>query len=117
MKHNQEEQSMELKLNFTHMETSPTVESHIREKSERLKKYLDGKLQIEWTCAATRNEHVSSINVTGKDIHYHAVASAESLYKTIDLALEKIERQISKKKEKVTNKHHRKLVHVATFIS
>jgi putative sigma-54 modulation protein len=108
---------MDLKLTFTHMESSPAIETHIREKSMRLKKYLDGKLHIDWTCDVVKKEHVSHINVHAKEIHYHAQATAENLYKTIDLALEKIERQIAKKKEKITDKHHQKLTHAADFVS
>ena len=107
---------MELTLTFTHMESSPAIETHIREKSVRLKKYLAGKLKVDWTCEVARKEHVSHVNVYAKDIHYHAQASAENLYKTIDLALEKIERQVARKKEKITNKHHEKLTHVVDFV-
>jgi putative sigma-54 modulation protein len=100
---------MQLKISFIHMDHSDAVESHIKEKATRLKKYLNGKIDVEWTCEASKHEHISHVNVHGKGFHYHANASADNLYKTIDMALEKVERQIVRKKEKVTNKHHIKL--------
>jgi putative sigma-54 modulation protein len=98
---------MELIVSYHNMESSAGVESHIREKCEKLKKYLDGNFKINWTCEVNKLEHKSHVTITGKDMNYHADAVEDNLYKTIDSVLAKLEKQVAKKKEMMTNKIHR----------
>ena len=98
---------MELIVSYHNMDSSPSVETQIREKCEKLKKYLDGNFKIHWTCEVNKLEHKSNVIITGKEMNYHADAVEDNLYKTIDSVIAKLEKQVAKKKEMLTNKIHR----------
>jgi putative sigma-54 modulation protein len=50
--------------------------------------------------------HTAEVIVKGKDhIHLEAEESSENMYTSIDQAIEKIERQLRKKREKVQDHH------------
>lgn len=99
---------MNITISFKNMEHTPTLDKRIKKKSKKLDKYLNGKTSVKWTCHIDDGHHYAEIILTGPKFEYHATASSENLYKTLDLVVDKITRQIAKKKEKLTNKVHRK---------
>jgi putative sigma-54 modulation protein len=106
---------MELKVHYTNLESSPTVDAVILEKADRLKKFFEGKFTVNWTCSIEKERHLSSVSITGKNVDFNAYAESDTMYKTIDLVMEKLEKQLRRKKDRVTNKHHDKLTAVAEF--
>lgn len=99
---------MSVTISFIHMDHTPALDERIHEKSEKLFKLVNGTPKVKWTCYVKDLKHYAELNVFGAQVDYHATASSDSLYKTIDLAIEKIERQLVKQKEKRKNKLHRK---------
>ena len=95
---------MEIKIAYRHLESTPSIDEKIREKAEKLKKFFDGKMHVDWTCSVEKDVHSSEVKVTGDHFTYHASAEADSLYKTIDESVHKLEKQILKKKEMLKSK-------------
>ncbi len=88
---------MEVKISFRHMDSSPTVEEKIQQKCQRLKKFFAGDFQVSWICTADKLPK-SDVSVSGEGINCHASAENDSLGKTLDLVLEKLEGQLAKQK-------------------
>jgi putative sigma-54 modulation protein len=84
---------MKIVSSFKHLEHTPALDAKIEEKSQKLKKFFDG----------------AEIKLLGPSFEYHATAHSETLYKSLDLAVNKIEKQMSKKKDKwkskISHKH------------
>jgi putative sigma-54 modulation protein len=99
---------MKINIAFKHLDHTPALDKRIREKTNRLEKYLDGNTTVEWTCSAKDSIHSAEVKFTAPHCQYYANAESESLYKTIDLAIAKIERQVEKKKEMWKEKIHHK---------
>ncbi|MEH0860679.1 MULTISPECIES: ribosome hibernation-promoting factor, HPF/YfiA family [unclassified Halobacteriovorax] len=96
---------MKVTVSFRHLEHTPALDERIHEKSEKIAKYLDGNLHLKWSCEVRDGrEHYAEIEVLGPGFDFHAEAHSENLYKTIDLAVAKIEKQVQKKKEKMRNR-------------
>jgi putative sigma-54 modulation protein len=80
---------------------------------KKLKKYMDGNFEVQWTCYVRDDgAHCADIKLIGPHFEYHANAHSDSLYKTLDQAVNKIEKQINKKKSKWkdhNNKHNNTL--------
>lgn len=104
---------MDVKVHFTNIDPSETVIATINEKVLRFKKYFAGKFNVHWNCSVEKEDHTSSVTIVGKGIEINAHATSDNLYKTIDSALEKLEKQLLRKKEVVTNKHHAKVINVS----
>ena len=96
---------MKITISFRNLEHTKALDEKIRQKSERLKKYFEGHVDIQWFCYVKDNEHHADIKLMGPTIHANASAKSDNLYKTFDLVVTKIEKQLQKKKEK-WNKIH-----------
>lgn len=99
---------MKIQIAFKNLEHSPAVDEHIHQKSEKLNKYLDGNMNINWSCELKEGIHSCDIKVQGPTFDYHATSNHENFYKCIDLGLQKVERQIARRKDKWKNKINRK---------
>ena len=99
---------MELNITYRHLESTPSIEEQIRKKAKRLKKYFDGKIYIDWKCSVDRDAHHSEVTVSWNSMSYHASSAEDSLYKTIDDVIHKLERQLERKDQQVKDKLHRK---------
>ena len=97
---------MNLKISFRHMDSTPSLETKIREKSEHLKKYFKGKIDVDWVCSVEAEQHTSKVSVHAGHNYFHADATDNDLYKTFDAVLSKVERQIRKKYTKIKDHLH-----------
>ena len=99
---------MKITIEFQHMEHTPALDERIKEKSEKLNKYLEGNTHIKWHCYTNEQDHHAEVSLFGLGQEFHAKAHADNLYKTMDIIMERLEKQLVKKKEKVKNRMHRK---------
>jgi putative sigma-54 modulation protein len=99
---------MKITIEFQHLEHTPALDERIKEKSEKLNKYLDGNTHIKWHCYTADQDHHAEVSLFGLGEEFHAKAQADNLYKTIDKIMDRLEKQLVKKKEKVKNRMHRK---------
>jgi len=97
---------MKITVTFLHLEHTPALDERIKEKSQKLKKYFQDKGTMKWSCYVKNGEQYAEIYYHAPGCEYHAKAWSDNLYHSIDLAIEKIEKQVYKKKEKF-NKMHR----------
>lgn len=91
---------MEIKIVFKHIEHTESLDSRIKEKSQKLEKFLGGVSKLHWTCSVQDGTHKAEIKLMGPKYVYHSSGSSDSLYKALDLAVQKIERQLGKHKDK-----------------
>lgn len=103
---------MKLTIDFLHLDHTESLDERITEKSEKFNKYFDHEPRLRWTCFVKEGTHYAECTLQSSNVTYFAKAKADSLYKTIDLVCDKLERQLLKKKEKVKNKIHRKKPHL-----
>ncbi len=97
---------MKLKISFKHLDHTPSLDQRIREKSEKFQKYFQGNTTIQWFCWVHNDEHWAEIKVHGPKFDFFAKACADNMYKSLDLVVEKMERQIEKQKDQKRNKLH-----------
>ncbi len=98
---------MKVNISFRHMDSSPAVEEKINEKCARLNKFFSGEISIDWICSVEKDNHVSEVNAKVAHHNFHAHAVMDNMYKTIDDAVEKLERQMEKEDSKQKEKIHR----------
>jgi len=97
---------MKLKISFKNIEHTPALDQRIQEKSEKFDKYFQGSTSIQWFCYIDDNKHWAEIKVHGPKFSFFAKACSDNMYKSFDLAVDKMERQIEKKKMQRRNKMH-----------
>ena len=98
---------MQIEISFIHMEHTPALDKLIREKSGKFSKWMQKVSKIKWTCYIKDKRHYAEVGIVGAGDELFAKASSGTLYRSIDLAVAKLERQLGKRKEKMKNKIHR----------
>ena len=96
---------MIINVSFRHMEASEALKEYVNDKSEKFKKYFQGKVHATWSFVVEKQEHIAHCHLVGNNMDYFGEAKTEDMYASVDLALEKIEKQLKKHKEIVTNHH------------
>lgn len=96
---------MKITISFLHLEHTPALDEKIREKSAKLAKYFKDKGTMKWSCFVKNGQHYAEVNYHASHYDYHATAHADDMYHTLDLVIEKIEKQIYKDKEKYNKMH------------
>jgi len=72
------------------------------EKLEKLDKYFGEGAEARVVCSAQNNREKLEVNITNKGILYRAEVTSDNMYDNIDLALPKLEKQIVRNREKIT---------------
>ena len=90
---------MNVQMTFKQMQTNDSVKSYAREKTEKLNKFFKGRISVSWNFTFEHEMAIAHCHVVGKNINYFGESEAETLTASIDLVIEKIERQIRKNKE------------------
>lgn len=100
---------MKIVSSFKRLEHTPSLDAKIEEKSQKLKKFFEGNFEVQWTCSiGDRGKQVAEVKVVGPSFEYHAAAESDKLYKSLDLVIQKVQRQVNKKKDKWKNHISRK---------
>ena len=100
---------MQVNITFRHLEPTEALKSHAREKVEHVQRYVDRPSGAHVVLYVENLEHHADITVKAGTFLVRGQAKSPDMYASIDLAAEKIERQLKKHKERVRN-------HKATLI-
>jgi putative sigma-54 modulation protein len=98
---------MTLNMSFKHLEPTDSIKAYTIEKSEKLRKYFNGRTSITWNFAVEKQSQIAHCHLVGNNMNYFGEASTEDLYASIDMAVDKIEKQLRRHKEIVKNHLHK----------
>ena len=85
---------MKCVISFRNMEHTPSLDERIKDKSNRLEKFLDNNAELSWTCWTEHNSQFAELKINDGKRHFVAKADSPDLYKSLDLVIGKIENQI-----------------------
>lgn len=80
-------------ISFRQMDHTKALDQKIKEKSEKLLKYLGQSAIIQWTCSVSKNTHQSIVKIHDGSHNYYVRAEAHNIYKTFDEAIKKLKQQ------------------------
>jgi putative sigma-54 modulation protein len=99
---------MNITISFKHLEHTEALDEKIQLKTQKLNKFFEGNFDVVWTCwVDEKQSHWAEIKVIGHSFEFHAKASAEIMYKTLDVVIDKVQAQMMKQKSKLRNKIHK----------
>ncbi|MFQ5825229.1 MAG: ribosome hibernation-promoting factor, HPF/YfiA family [bacterium] len=92
-----------MRINFTarHFKASERLKEYAEKKVQRLKKYYDGIIDCEIILDYEKLKQIAEIAIKVFGQRLVAIEKSEDIYKSIDLAVDKLERQVKKFKEKL----------------
>ena len=97
---------MQINLSGHHVEITTPLREYVNSKMERLERHFDQVTDIHVVLGVEKLRHKAeaTMHISGGDIFADAVE--ENMYAAIDSLVDKLDRQLKKHKEKITN-HHR----------
>jgi ribosomal subunit interface protein len=92
---------MRIDFKFRHTPLSDELTSYVSERTEKLQKFEMKPVRMEVTFSAEKTARRVDIHARGEDIEMHAHCEADDFFTAIDIALEKMARQLARKKARV----------------
>jgi len=98
---------MQINVTGHHIEITPAIRNYIFDKLERIKRHFENATDIHFILTVEKLEHKAeaTLNVSGNTLHAHSVEA--DMYAAIDSLADKLDRQVRKHKEKITDHHAR----------
>jgi putative sigma-54 modulation protein len=98
---------MQIDMSFKHMDSSEAIKEYTRQKCETLKRYFQGRVHVVWNFSAENHQRIAHCHLTGNHMDFFGEANTDDLKGSIDLVIDKVEKQIRKHKEIVKDHLHR----------
>ncbi len=97
---------MQINLSGHHVEITTPLREYVTQKLERVIRHVDNvtSIQVILSIEKLRQKAEARLHVTGNDLY--ADATEEDMYAAIDQLVDKLDRQVKRYKEKLTD-HHR----------
>lgn len=98
---------MQVNISGHHVEITPSLREYLNEKLTRIERHFENVTDINCILTVEKLEHraEATVNVSGNSLHAHSVE--EDMYTAIDALADKLDRQVRKHKEKITDHHAR----------
>jgi putative sigma-54 modulation protein len=100
---------MRIDFKFRHSPQSADLIAYVSERVSKLEKFALKPLRMEVTFTAEKSIMRVDIHIRSQDVEMHARGESEDYFTGVDLALEKIARQMERKKSRVQAHKGKKL--------
>lgn len=97
---------MQINLAGQHVEITPPLREYVHSKLERLERHFDHVTNVNVVLRVERQTNHAEATVHAAGAQLFADAASDDMYAAIDALADKLDRQIRRHKEKVTD-HHR----------
>ncbi len=94
---------MQVNITFRHLEPTEALKSHVKGRVEHVQRYIDRPSEAHAVLHVDKLDHHAEITVKAGRFLLRGTARSPDMYASIDQAADKIERQLKKHKEKLTN--------------
>jgi putative sigma-54 modulation protein len=102
---------MQMNITFRQFGTSDALKEYAREKVDRVNRLLDRAGEAHVVLSLERHLHHADITIHSGSWVLRGREKSEDMYASIDLAMDKIERQLRRYKDKLKTHHGRERVH------
>ncbi len=96
---------MQITVKGKQIDLTDSLKNHANERISKISRYFDHIISAEVCLSIERNWHVAEITVFGEGFDMRGEEKSTDMYNSIDRVIEKLERQLKKKKGKKANRH------------
>ena len=94
---------MEVVIKGRHLEITDALRSHIEHKISKIERYINKITEVDIILSVEKYRHMAEITFIAKGIKLNGKEITNDMYSSIDKVMDKIEKQVKKRKEIVTN--------------
>jgi putative sigma-54 modulation protein len=92
---------MQLSVKGRSLEITPAIRAYAEEKLSRLTRYLENIVSMHVVLSVNKHRQIAEVTLRVRDLTIRAEEAGDDLYSSIDLVVEKLERQILRYKERI----------------
>ncbi|MBI5345304.1 MAG: ribosome-associated translation inhibitor RaiA [Deltaproteobacteria bacterium] len=97
---------MQVHVTFRHLDSSDALRKYAVLKSDRLAKYLFEPIEIHWVLSVEgrvlkKIRHLAEATIAANGVKINAQGDTQDMYSAIDMAIDKLDKQVRRHKEKV----------------
>lgn len=96
---------MQVEVSRTHVPVNADLDKHIRKKLQKINRYLQRVFSARVRIKEEKKRYLTEINVVADGFTIHGDGSSPDLYSSVESAIDKVNKQAKKFKEKI--KSHR----------
>jgi putative sigma-54 modulation protein len=96
---------MNLIIKAHNFEITPSIEQHVQNKFKKITNHFDHLIDAKFILSLEKIDHIAQITIHLPRADIHAESSDENMYHAIEIAIQKLDRQVIKYKEKNSNHH------------
>ena len=96
---------MNIKVTGKNIEITDAIRQYVEDKSDRLSKFENSNTELNVVCSVEREEQIVEIQISHDGEFLRVEERNADLYASVDLALDRAERQLRKEKEKRVEKN------------
>jgi len=96
---------MQINLTGHHVEITPALRTYVTSKLSRLERHFEHLIDIHCILTVEKLRHRAEATVNLKGATLFADATEEDMYKSIDMMLDKLDRQVRRHKGKLSDHH------------
>ncbi|MBX3271977.1 MAG: ribosome-associated translation inhibitor RaiA [Sandaracinaceae bacterium] len=90
---------MQVHFTFRNVESSEGIKNYARDKITRMQKYLRSPLEADVILSKERHLHRVEMSVRADGERYAGTVESEDMYASIDLVIDKVDRQVREAKD------------------
>lgn len=94
---------MVISVTFRNTEGEGWQREYLEEKLKKINKYVDNPIEVHIVLSVEKFRNVAEINLMSNGLNINAKEEEKDMHVAIDNAVEKIERQLKRHKEKIRN--------------
>lgn len=95
---------MQITVTFRHMDAVEDFKKYSEEKLDRVNKYIDRPIEANIVLSVEKHRNIADISLVADRTVINGKEETDNMYSSIDLAVDKIERQLRKHKERLKNR-------------
>jgi putative sigma-54 modulation protein len=105
---------MQINITGHHVDVTPALRAYVTEKMQRLIRHFDqvSSINVILNVEKLQQQAEATVNAGGRTIF--ATDTAMDMYASIDGLVDKLDRQVRRYKDRITDHHHVKLEQVET---
>lgn len=94
---------MQISISGQHLTITDSLHHHVADKLNKIDRHFDHVTRAQVVLHVEKNRHIAEATINTKGTTIHAKGQADDMYTAIDAMAHKLDRQVIKHKEKLTN--------------
>ena len=97
---------MQITITGHHVEVTAPLRAYVTEKMQKLERHFDQVSSVNVILNVEKLQHQAEATVKAGGRTIFAAETAKDMYASIDKLIDKLDRQVRRYKERITNHHH-----------